>query len=109
MRSIAKSWNTTTVSGSTNLHGSNPTFPTERQFSKDNGIDSSIEDILVGVPQDSCLGLLLFLIYINDLPRAVRNSKVSTYADDTSLWHQSSGIIQLNEPLTNTLRRLKDG
>ena len=57
-----------------------------------NGVSSKIEGIDVAVPQGSCLGPLLFLIYINDLPQAVQNSAVSMYADDTSLCYQSSDI-----------------
>ena len=78
-----------------------------KQFSRVNGVDSSIEEINVGVPQGSCLGLLLFLIYINDLPRAVRNSNVSMYADDTSLCHQSRDINQLNEAINDDLTQVE--
>ena len=42
------------------------------------------------------LDLFLFLIYIDDLPRAVKNSKMSMFANYTCLHHQSSKISQLN-------------
>ena len=58
-----------------------------RQYCRVNSVDSNMENIEVGVPQGSCLGPILFLFYINDLPCIIKNSKVSMYADDTSLYH----------------------
>ena len=77
-----------------------------KQFRRVNGVDSNIEEIEVGVPQGSCLGPLLFLIYSNDLPQAVQASTVSMYADETSLYHQSSDLTQLEDALNSDLKQL---
>ena len=69
-------------------------------------MDSKIGDIEVGAPQGSCLGPLLFLIYINDLPQAVQDSTLSMYADDTSLCYQSHHLTRLNEAINSDLKKL---
>ena len=50
-----------------------------------NGIESSWEPILSGVPQGSVLGPLLFLIYINDLTQNI-SANIKLFADDSSLF-----------------------
>ena len=52
-----------------------------KQYCRVNGVTSDLGHIEVGIPQGSCFGPLLFLIYINDLPQAVRGSTVSMYAN----------------------------
>ena len=49
------------------------------------GTSSDVKGINCGVPQGSCLGPLLFLIYINDLPFCLQKSHVSMYADDMAI------------------------
>ena len=58
-----------------------------------NGLTSKWGEINSGVPQESVLGSLLFLIYINDLPGGI-TSICKIFADDTSLF---SKVLDINE------------
>jgi len=77
-----------------------------KQYCTTGDYDSNIGNTDVGVPQGSCLGSLLLLIYINDLPQVVKASTVSIYADETSLTFQSEDISQLDETINDHLKRL---
>ena len=42
--------------------------------------------MLIGVPQDTILGPLLFSIYMDDLPKSCPKLNCTMYADDTTLY-----------------------
>ena len=58
-----------------------------------NGNSSKFSDILCGVPQGSTLGLLLFLIYIDDIYTFAPKVSFHLFVDDTFL---QIGLKQTN-------------
>ena len=57
-----------------------------QQFVKLGNVKSKLIPMLIGVPQGSILGPLLFSIYINDLPKSCPKLNCIMYADDTTLY-----------------------
>ena len=64
------------------------------QFVEFESYESNRRNIECGVPQGSILGPLLYLIYVNDIPRAA-NADILSFADDTSLLLSNPDIEQL--------------
>ena len=72
-----------------------------------NGISSQWEDVKSGFPQGSVPGPLLFLIFINDLPEAVR-STIYLFADDSKIW-QTIKDKEDSEILQQDLDKMQNG
>ena len=73
------------------------------QYCKIDGQISSKLKVRLGIPQGSCLGPLLFLVYINDLPQCLANSEPDIYADDTSLTNNEKDLAALENKVNRDL------
>ena len=61
-----------------------------------------------GVPQESVLGSLLFLLFINDLHKTITNGTLRHFADDTNLLIVSKSVKKINREVNYNLRLISD-
>ena len=61
-----------------------------------------------GIPQGSVLGPLLFIIYVNDIHKALGNNNLIQFADDTTVYFTDSNIHKLCERANQGLTELTD-
>ena len=76
------------------------------EFVSINGFNSDYKNIKYGVPQDSVLGPLLFLIFINDINTAIKHSETFYFADNTCLSNIKDSVKEINRVVNKDLKFL---
>ena len=83
-------------------------YLSERTFKVN--IDKKFSDsgnLTCGIPQRSILGPLLFLLYVNEMPQAVK-CDLFLYTDDTCLTFQHENVKEIEDQLNLNFSRLCD-
>lgn len=77
-----------------------------KQRTKLNGIISDSINVCLGVPQGSVLGVLLFLIFINDVEKVIELCKLILFADDALLYVVADSVEECLDKIKHDLCKL---
>ena len=69
---------------------------------------SDSQPLTCGIPKGTILGLLLFILYINDLLKCLFNSRPRIYADDTHLTFASNDVAYLEKNMNDDLTKITE-
>ena len=75
-----------------------------KQLIKVNGELSEPQDVISGVAQGSISAAFLYLLFVDELPRIIGNSKISLFADDSKVYkriEKASDNLELQTSLNN--------
>lgn len=62
-----------------------------------------METLQCGIQQGSCLGPLLYSIFVNDMPYVLKNAGMAIYTDDTTMYTSAGNVEQVNRMLQQEL------
>lgn len=78
----------------------------KRQYLTLNDQKSKMKMIQTQVLQGSVLGLLLFLVYINDLHKYIKHIKPYHFTDDTNILQSNKFLTELEKSMNTDPKRL---
>lgn len=77
-----------------------------KQRTRINSVVSDAIEVLLGVPQGTILGVLLFLVYINDMEKAITFSKLLLFADDGLVYYIGENAEECFEKISFDIDKL---
>ncbi|CAB4027598.1 Hypothetical predicted protein [Paramuricea clavata] len=63
--------------------------------------------MICGVPQGSCLGPLLFSLFVNDLPTVLTTADITLYADDSTPFQSGHNARLISDNLQHDLSKVE--
>ena len=81
-------------------------MPDRKYFVNVNGLNANIKTVNIGVPRGSTLGLLLILIYINDMSKCSAMIIFILFINDTTLLHSHKHTVQLKIIMENETKKV---
>ena len=75
-----------------------------KHYTHINGVVSNTLTSTHRIPQGSVLGLLLFLVYVNDMSQVIQHSEMHHFADDTNLSYSSNSMKKINKFVNHDLK-----
>ena len=79
-----------------------------KQYCVLNGHKSSLKTVHCGIPQGSCLGPLLLILYVNDFEQCLKKCTPNMYADDTSITCSGEDIYDLCNDLKAEIENITE-